>query len=185
LVRAAAESLGLNLEFGHVEEVLALSDDGARTALPNGWTAQRNKGQICFESFEGSVLDYEYKMSVPGKVVVAEVGIVLSADSFLQHDPDQRYNPDGLLDMRFAGNGLVVRNWRAGDRFWPSHTKEPKKIKELLQDRHVTGEEKRRWPVIASGDEVVWLRGFGVGRDVQAKSDQGVLIREESLDKES
>jgi tRNA(Ile)-lysidine synthase len=84
--------------------------------------------------------------------------------------------------MRFAENGLVVRNWRAGDRFWPSHSKSSKKIKELLQDRHVTGEEKKRWPVIVSGDEVVWLRGFGVGRGCQTTSDEGVLIREEPIE---
>jgi len=45
LVRAAAESLGLNLEFGHVEEVLALLNDGTQTALPNGWMARRHKDQ--------------------------------------------------------------------------------------------------------------------------------------------
>ena len=185
LVRAAAESLGLNLEFGHVEEVLALLNDGTQTALPNGWMARRHKDQICFESFEESVRDYEYKMVVPGKVAVPEAGMLLEAALPLpSNNPDQRYNPDDLLDVRFAGKGLVVRNWRAGDRFWPTHTKGPKKIKELLQDRHVTGDEKKRWPVIDSGDEVVWLRGFGVGRGFQAKSDKGVLIREETLGKE-
>jgi tRNA(Ile)-lysidine synthetase-like protein len=72
----------------------------------------------------------------------------------------------------------VVRNWRAGERFWPAHTKEPKKIKELLQDRHITGEQKQRWPVIAWGDEIIWLSGFGVRRDIQANGGDGVLIRE-------
>ena len=185
LVRAAAESLGLNLEFGHVEEVLALLNDGTQTALPNGWMARRHKDQICFESFEESVRDYEYKMVVPGKVAVPEAGMLLEAALPLpSNNPDQRYNPDDLLDVRFAGKGLVVRNWRAGDRFWPTHTKGPKKIKELLQDRHVTGDEKKRWPVIARGDEIVWLRGFGVGCAFQANGGTGVLIREEPLGKE-
>ena len=92
--------------------------------------------------------------------------------------PREGYNPDHLLDSTMLGKELQVRNWRAGDRFWPAHTKEPKKIKELLQDRHITGEEKRGWPVIASGDEVVWMRGFGVRRDFRAKNGGGVLIRE-------
>jgi len=187
LVRAAAESLDLNLEFGHVQDVLALCDGSAKTALPNGWTAQLYKGQIRFEKSGSRAIDYEYQLIVPGKVVVSEAGIVVEAVPCSSSNParfveDQRYNPDGLLDMRFARGKLIVRNWRAGDRFWPSHRKEPKKVKELLQDRHVTGEEKKRWPVIASSDELVWLRGFGVGQGFRAKSDEGVLIREESIE---
>ena len=73
----------------------------------------------------------------------------------------------------------MVRNWRAGDRFWPAHTKHPKKIKDILQDRHITGREKKSWPVIASGNEVVWMRDLGVRSDMRAKDGEGVLIQQE------
>ncbi len=53
------------------------------------------------------------------------------------------------LDCSVLARPLRVRNWRSGDRFWPAHTKGPKKIKELLQDRRVLGREKRLWPVVA------------------------------------
>jgi tRNA(Ile)-lysidine synthase len=85
-----------------------------------------------------------------------------------------------LLLPRFA-QGLVVRNWRAGDRFWPANAKQPKKIKELLQERNITGDEKKRWPVVASGDEVVWVAGLGVRRDLWPETQQGVLILESPL----
>jgi tRNA(Ile)-lysidine synthase len=187
LVRAAAESLDLNLEFGHVQDVLGLCDEGAQIALPNGWTTLLHKGQVRFERCGHPAVDYEYPLVVPGKVAVAEAGIVVETAWYPSNNlprfvEDQRYNPDGLLDLRYAQGKLVVRNWRAGDRFWPSHRKEAKKIKELLQDRHVTGEEKKRWPVIASSDEVVWLGGFGVGQEFRARSDEGVLIREEPIE---
>ena len=55
---------------------------------------------------------------------------------------------------------LTVRNWRAGDRYWPAHSKAPKKIKELLQERKLTGMERKLWPVVVSGQEIVWVRGF-------------------------
>ncbi len=184
LVRAAANSLGLTLEFGHVEEVLTLCDAGGQAALPNGWTAQLHKSQIRFEGSGSRALDYEYQVILPGKVAVPEAGVVVEGVPCPSNHPDQRYNPDDLLDLRFARNGLVIRNWRAGDRFWRSHSKEAKKVKELLQDRHVTGEEKKRWPVIANGGKVVWLRGFGVSREFQASDPGGVLIREKPLDKD-
>jgi tRNA(Ile)-lysidine synthetase-like protein len=86
------------------------------------------------------------------------------------------YDPEHLLDSRY--DSLVVRNWRSGERFWPFHTSRPRKIKELLQDRHIIGEEKGQWPVVVSGNDIVWVRGFGVGNGFQAKDPAGVLIRE-------
>ena len=70
------------------------------------------------------------------------------------------YNPDHMLDPALLQQELTVRNWRAGDRYWPAHSKSPKKIKELLQERKLTGTERRLWPVVVSGQEIVWVRGF-------------------------
>jgi tRNA(Ile)-lysidine synthetase-like protein len=72
------------------------------------------------------------------------------------------YNPDHLVDSTLLGKELRVRNWRAGDRFWPAHTKSPRKIKELLQELRITGVERKLWPVVVQGAEVVWVRGFPV-----------------------
>jgi tRNA(Ile)-lysidine synthetase-like protein len=78
-----------------------------------------------------------------------------------------------------------VRNWRPGDRFWPAHTKSPKKVKELLQDRHIAQPERKLWTVALSGEEIIWMRGFPVPANLQAKKDQeSVLIREMPIDDE-
>lgn len=178
LVRAAAASLGLSLEFRHVQEVLGLAGEGAQTALPNGWLAAVKKSEIAFERDAADSADYEYILAVPGKVIAAEVGTVIETVVVKTGERDSVVT----LDRALVKEKLTVRNWRPGDRFWPAHTKEPKKIKELLQDRHITGDEKRRWPVIAIGGEVAWMRGFGVRRDFQAKNGAGVLITELPLD---
>jgi tRNA(Ile)-lysidine synthetase-like protein len=90
----------------------------------------------------------------------------------------EQYSAEHLVDPGLVLNGVVVRSWRPGEQFWPAHTKKPRKIKELLQDRHITGNQKKLWPVVACGDEIIWMRGFGVRRDMQAKGARGVLIRE-------
>jgi len=177
VVRAATESLGLSLEFRHVEEVLALREEGTRASLPQNWAASLRKEQLEFEPAAEDAADYEYPISVPGEVVVREAGITLEA--VRMDSSDGGYNPEDLLDWKHA-RGLIVRNWRPGERFWPAHTKEPRKIKELLQDRHITGEEKKRWPVVVCGDEVVWVRGLGVRRDLIAQNGGGVLIHDVS-----
>jgi len=78
-----------------------------------------------------------------------------------------------------------VRNWRPGDRFWPAHTKSGKKIKELLQEHHVTGTPRKAWPVVVSGEEIVWVRGFAVPESHRMKSPGvAVVIREMPLAEE-
>jgi tRNA(Ile)-lysidine synthase len=175
LLRAAAESLGIALEFRHVEEIIGDSGEGS-SVLPGPWAISRHGEDITFRQSSQSFSGYQYELRVPGKVSVAEAGIVV--ETSVPDGSDQSHKDDDLVGSRFAQHKWIVRNWRPGERFWPAHTKEPKKIKELLQDRHITGVEKQRWPVIACGDEIIWLSGFGVRRDFRAKGGQGVLIRE-------
>jgi tRNA(Ile)-lysidine synthase len=177
VVRAATESLGLGLNFRHVEEVLGLSGEGASTSLPEDWTVCLRKGELRFELASEPVSGYKYQLTVPGEVLVPEAGVRVKALRVESVGEDR----GSLLNFKHAG-ALIVRNWRAGERFWPAHTKEPKKIKELLQDRHITGDEKKRWPVVACGDEIVWVRGLGVRRDMLAKNGSGVLIQETNYD---
>ena len=87
-----------------------------------------------------------------------------------------------MLDVESLPGPLKVRNRRAGDRFWPAHTKSPKKIKELLQERHVAQAERKYWPVVVSGNEIVWMRGFKLPASLRAKPGQAaILILDEPL----
>lgn len=179
------EKFGMPMDFLHMDRLvrLASSDEMGEIRLPWGWRAIRTARELMILTpdlrMEDRIgCDYEYQLRVPGNVTIWENSVALDAQFA---SASEGYNPDHLLDSRFAEN-LRVRNWRAGDRFWPANAKQPKKIKELLQDRHITGDEKKAWPVIVSGDEVVWLRGFGVRRDLHAKNGEGILISEEALE---
>lgn len=179
LVRAAGESLDLQLDFNHVEAILLLNHDAEPTSLPGGGEAVLCKGKLELRRGDQPSSDYEHGLNVPGTLCLEEAGIVIEAKLVAANGSDG--DSEGLLASEYTSRGLVVRNWRPGDRFWPAHSKAPKKIKELLQDRHITGDEKRRWPVLVCGDEVVWMRGFGVRRDFKAKDATGVLICDRPL----
>jgi tRNA(Ile)-lysidine synthase len=163
VVRVAAESLDLRLEFRHVEEILELSRTGARAAmLPQGWVLSLTKGRLQFDSPGAAAAassEYRYTLPVPGAVEVPEIATRFEA-ALVSGNATSGYNPDHMLDPVLLQKELTVRNWRAGDRYWPAHSKAPKKIKELLQERKVTGPERRLWPVGVSGQEIVWVRGF-------------------------
>ena len=187
LVRASAENFGLRLEFRHVEEILDLISNGrcpGKAALPDGWMASIDKGELKFEpapQISESIHDYRYLLPVPGKVPVPETGTLFEA-MLISAEKRAACNAE-LLDSGAAAGELTVRNWRPGDRFWPAHTKAPKKVKELLQEKHVTGEERKLWPVIVSGDEIVWVRGFPTPARLQPRQavKNVIAIREAPL----
>ncbi len=185
VVRAATECLGSKLDFRHVEEILAQSSNRiATTVLPGGWLVQLEKDALRFARDSGTSekSDYEYRLSIPGSVEVREIRSRFEA-VLVSGNAAEGYNPEDLLDRALLAAELKIRNWHPGDRFWPAHTKVSKKVKELLQERHVTGQERKLWPVIVSGQDVVWVRGFPVPARLRpgTADDQAVLLRETAL----
>ncbi len=179
------ENAFMPLEFRHVEAILQLvgdeSKEGKELRLPYGWTAVRRGKELQFltpDQRERIPTDYAYEFPVPGTVTVWEANVVLEA--LIIPRSANTEDKEELLDTGLTEKGLCVRNWQPGDRFWPAHTKSPCKIKELLQDRHVTGENKKLWPVVASGSEIVWVRGLRPPAHLRPKrgSREALLIRE-------
>jgi tRNA(Ile)-lysidine synthase len=184
VVRATAESLGLRLEFRHVEKILDLGARGPAptrfVTLPKGWIVSRTKGGLQFQlPSQAATSNYEYPLTVPGTAEVPEAETWFEAE-LVPGSAAPGYNPDHMLNPALLQKELVVRNWRAGDRFWPAHSKSPKKIKELLQERKLSGRERKLWPVVVSGQEIVWVRGFPVPARLQPPDDvrSALLIRE-------
>ena len=185
LIKAIGENAGIPLEFKHVEEILRVAaEDGAGKglSLPLGWKLALEPEELRFltPDLRESVppQEYEYELPVPGRIVVYEAGSAIEARA-IPAGADAGYNPDHLLDAESLPGLLRVRNWRPGDRFWPAHTKSPKKIKELLQQRHVAQPERKAWPVIVSsnesGDEIVWMRGFPSPTKYRAQSGRAAI----------
>jgi tRNA(Ile)-lysidine synthase len=183
VIKAVGDHAGTGFEFKHVEEILRFAQEGAGTgkelSLPLGWKVERHPHELLFLtpnlSEQGPAADYEYDLPVPGRVDVPQAGLTIEVLR-VPAERDAGYNPEHLLDGDCFPALLKVRNWRAGDRFWPQHTKSPKKIKELLQERHVPRPERKLWPVVVSGDEVIWLRGFPPSARWAAKSGRNAVM---------
>ena len=183
-------SRDLSISFRLIEEALELAHGpvGKKTELPEG-ILRRGRLDLRLESkpFGGpqetghrQAPDYEYALAVPGSVKVPELGAriearVVDAASVPEDGRGQ------LLDLERMPKEVLIRNWRAGDRYWPAHTSAAKKVKELLTERHATGAEKKLWPVaVAAGCGLVWMRGFAVPAAFRAPAGaaQAIWIRE-------
>jgi tRNA(Ile)-lysidine synthase len=189
VLKAIGDEAGIPLQFKHIEEILRFAEDdghsGKELSLPLGWKIVREPEAMVFVTpdlrREPRIPDYEYVLATPGRVIVPELGGVIEALRIGLKSEMAEYNPQQLLRANLLPRSLIVRNWRAGDRFWPAHTKAAKKVKELLQPH---GEQPRRrlWPVVLNGDEIVWMRGFPVPAAWWAKGDQeAIFIREVPL----
>ena len=134
----------------------------------------RVRAELVFGTSSSESEDYEYTLPVPGSVFVPELGISIAAEEAdVASVPGT--NRGELLDPSRLGE-LTIRNWLPGDRFWPAHTRQEKKVKELLSDLHATGSEKKRWPVAVCRGELVWVRGFAAPKAWQPRSNQAIRI---------
>jgi tRNA(Ile)-lysidine synthase len=65
-----------------------------------------------------------------------------------------------FIDASLLHSDLSVRTPRAGDRFQPLGMKGSKKVADLLAEAGVPVYERKRIPILVSGDAVVWLCGI-------------------------
>ncbi len=185
-----ANAHDLSISFRLIEEALELAHGpaGKKTELPEG-ILRRSRLDLFLEpklslgpqpTGHRPAADYQYVLAVPGAVQVPELGTSIEARLV-----DAGSVPEDargqLLDLGNMPKEVLIRNWRAGDRYWPSHTSEAKKVKELLSGRHATGAEKKLWPVaVAEGCGLVWMRGFAVPAAFRAPAgaSRAIWIRE-------
>lgn len=113
--------------------------------------------------------DSEFILTLPGEVSLpgdwrlrGEV-LVMSAQLFQQ----VRTNPDPFqawLDYERLELPLRVRNRRPGDRFRPMGLKgRSLKLSDFMINRKLPRRARQGWPVILSGEQIVWLPGFHPG----------------------
>jgi len=185
-----------SVSFRLVDEILELlrAEPGKLVELPGGYRVKRTRDDLCLELSDKGEGEYEYPLYIPGEVEVPELGIRVRATLV---DPQELMDKemtgkdvttkgiagpdrDSLLDPQCLSGVVLLRNWRAGDRYWPAHTKQEKKVKELLSDRHATGAEKKLWPVAVGRGDLVWMRGFAVPASVRAPNGatKAIWIRE-------
>ena len=194
VLHGLGERLGVMLEFKHIQQLAALIEQekpGRKLTLPGGLWANCTLREIQLSRApEESPENYSYSLPIPGEVAVPELGYTIRARLISAGKQKvSGYNAASLLNPTLLGPELTVRNWRAGDRFFPAHSQSPKKVKELLQPARLgqrfSPVQRRNWPVIESSGQIVWVRGFPVAQDFASNSGDAVLIEETKMSSEA
>jgi len=167
------------IEFGHIERVIELAAShaaGGRLRLP---------GLDVIRSFEWIRLA---RPSLPRPMTP----VLVSA-------PGKYQAPDGATEIRLEiaeevpGSGcatleselswgrvpahMELRGWRPGDHYRPVGQFRDRKVKEMFQNARVPSWRRAYWPILTSGDKILWARGFGAAQEFVPEGDSGPVLR--------
>jgi tRNA(Ile)-lysidine synthase len=190
LIRHAIETVKEDLrgiDFAHIAAVLALArqqEGDGRLQVP---------GIDVYRSFEWIRLappgidrldnrNFRYPAPVPGSVSLPESASAVLLELIENRTPTETaesgYNElMNCLDWDRIPGALEVRNWRPGDQYQPVGHSEEERIKLLFQQARIPLWERRSWPVITSGNGIIWARRFGPAADLVATPQSRVLLK--------
>jgi tRNA(Ile)-lysidine synthase len=81
------------------------------------------------------------------------------------------------LDWNSLGRPLILRAWRPGDVYQPEGLAVEEKLKTLFQRDRIPSWDRRDWPILTAGGEVVWARRFGAAARHRAHSATGKWLQ--------
>jgi tRNA(Ile)-lysidine synthase len=172
--------------YAHIEELLRFATNaqsGRSLALPGGAVARKEFDWLILGSQPTSDGAYAYPIDVPGEIAVPALGVTFRFEIVEPQGVPKEYNQmeSSALDPQKLPGRLFLRNWRAGDRFWPLGSRKLWKLKELFRQRKIPRSQRKLWPVLECGEQIVWVRGFPPAASVVAAPEsRAILLIEEA-----
>ena len=77
---------------------------------------------------------------------------------------------ENYIDCDKIGNALILRSRKEGDRITLAKRGVTKSLKKLFIEDRVPAQMRNRTAILADGDEVVWVEGYGVSKKFRANA---------------
>jgi tRNA(Ile)-lysidine synthase len=152
------------LEYDHIERVLELA------ARPKGDGRLRLPGLDVRRSFDwirvaraGCQSELAHtRLDIPGVFPLAD-GACLHLEIARRSLPSKKGATlkAAELSLRRLPQVLELRGWKPGDHYRPQGQDRDLKIKEMFQVERVPSWLRASWPIVSSGDTILWARTFG------------------------
>lgn len=183
-----------DLDIAHIEAILTLcrSEHGHDRVLVPGADALR--------SFDKLLLAPPGALSAGGRHYRCE--LIFGQDCELPHAAGficvDRVDPGAKIYVNFKGDqelsevvdldgyrianadrpgSLAVRNWEPGDQLHRAGHQGAEKIKSLFQEYRVPLWQRRHWPVLVLGGEIIWARHFGCAHHFKRSEESRYVVR--------
>ncbi len=166
LLRHAAAQLGFSPDFAATESMrqLALTGRaGQKLELAGGLRVERSHRELRLAaggpvSTSSSAVPAINVLPVPGELTSQVYQCHVSIEI-----PEQAAGKSSELAP------ATLRPWKPGDRVRLRYSAAPKKIKEVLERLHISGDERAAWPVLEWQGRIVWMRGVEVEPEPQLR----------------
>lgn len=147
------------IESKHIEECLEFlgrSGTGKKINLPEELECTIEYGKFRINR-NIQIKDYDYCLKIPGVTVASNKYRIITKT----YEIDNK----NLIDKQFVKyfdydkikDRLYFRNRRDGDYIYPRGMTGCKKLKDIFIDKKIPKEERKRIPLIANGNEILWI----------------------------
>jgi tRNA(Ile)-lysidine synthase len=170
---AVAARIGVALDRRGIRRVSSFSSRsrvGARIQLSGGWEVVRSRHALRLQASAGGV-----RMTTEA-VLDLWTATTWADWTFWAGDRPGSVSAAAAEQSEWGARlpvdrPLRVREWRPGDRLISASGATGRKVKRLLNDAGVTGHERSGWPVVLSGDRIVWIPGVRRSDAATARSE--------------
>ncbi len=163
LRRAIDETRGLRgIAFIHIENIIDLVKNGTqgdRLYLPRGLRAIKDYSTLILTSEVPKKLS-SITLSVPGDVVLKEIGAVIKASIENKVEKYGNGKTTAVFDAGKTGTELNIRARENGDFFYPMGFGKRKKLQDYFVDEKVPRDERDAVPIVVRGNDIVWIAGY-------------------------
>jgi len=170
LRRMVEELLGdlTDIEATHIEKMMAVLSKpvGKRLSLP--------RGLVFSVGYDSCLLSLGSPASCPFPLLEGEHWLDLGAETLLPgwrvrsriipHLPEKADSDSfkAYLDLDQAGEEILVRQRRAGDRFQPLGMEKPKKLQDFMVDAKIPRGWRDCVPLVCSPKQILWVVGWRI-----------------------
>lgn len=183
------------IDLSHIEAIRKLleSDAGHDRVLIPGTDALRSFGVLLLAepgTLGAQPRHYRLKLKIADELALPYDGGRLYVDRANPGEPfcgnfkveahavQEVANFDGeILNRACTVDSLHIRNWEPGDEYCRAGHGKSEKIKSLFQEFRILLWQRRRWPVLVIGDQIVWSRRFGAAAKFQATDESRSIVR--------
>ena len=171
LLRASIEKLLGNLmdiETRHIEEIMDVltKPAGKRISLPGSLIFSVEYDRYLLGSDLAAlspfpILDAEFPLKVPGETRLSGWSVtatILRREQMTEKGDDFA----ACFDLDRAGDKLLVRSRKRGDRFQPLGMSELKKLNEFMIDAKIPNSWRQRVPIVCSSGHIIWVVGWRI-----------------------
>ncbi len=181
----------------HVDEVIKLAERPVQDKtlnLPQHVDVLKQTGRLVFQRrtaagkrpsrshTEVPPAAYEYVLYAPGTLRIDEIDALLRVTEITAEDLPHLHSTaphTAYLDRDRLCFPLVVRNFRAGDRFSPLGTSGSQKLKKFFIDHKIARAERRSCPIVLSQGDIIWVAGHRLAQLARVTSETRRVLKAE------